>query len=1173
MNSNVVGIFEMLSEKGIDFKVVDGRLICDAPKGVITKEIADVIKDNKQIIVGQILKIQKEITATIYETRDGKNEVSRTINYRERLPFQKNTKIQVRKNIQNSSVDSVASSTECYVMPCSFNQQRLWFLDQLAPGGSEYNVLAPLRIRGLLDVGALQKTLNEIVRRHEVFRTTFGEDNGVPVQVIWPELRLNFAIVDISNISESDKEQALQEAMTIEGKKPFDLKKGPLCCANLYVLGPKHYALFWNMHHIVSDGWSYTILMKEIEAIYTAFSQGLPCPLPELQIQYADYALWQREQMAGNRLNIEIEHWRKQLSGAPKSIDLPMDYQRTPVLSSKGHIQTIWLPDDLFKKLKTLCKKEKTTMFMTTLSAFFVLLWRYSYQKDIIVGTAVSNRDNIETENLIGLFVNTLPIRAIINADESFREFLGQVRSTCVEGFNHQELPFDKLVQDLSLSRDLSRHPVFQVVFLCNEAFIQPPKVFELEMSHIHIDRQGSPVDITMFLIERDDKIRCSIEYKTDLYKQSTIERMLGHFQCLLESIVTDPERRIGELAMLAESERKRLLVEWNDTAVEYPRDKCIHQLFEEQAARTPEAIAVIFEEQVFSYQELNRRANQLAHHLQKIGVGPETLVGICVERSLDMVVGILGVLKAGGAYLPLDSSYPKERLAFMISDAKLRIMLAQKRTLEIIPENNTQIILFDEISEKLSTENKENINSGVNINSLAYVIYTSGSTGKPKGTLIEHRGVPNLISYIIGLYGLGPNSRFLQFAAFGFDASVTEIFGTLLSGGTLCLAPQETIASAQKLVELIKKQEITVICLPPSLLSVLPIEDTPSLKTVISAGEKCSWGIALQWALGRRFINGYGPTEVTVAASFYLVDQDRSNESVSVPIGRPIPNSKIYILDGNLQLVPVGVAGELHVGGIGLARGYLNRPELTAIKFIPDPFSEDPNDRLYKTGDLARFLADGNIEFLGRIDHQVKVRGFRIELGEIEARLAEIDDVSDCAVVVGEYQPGDQRLVAYYVTKSGNDVPISKLRNYFLAKLPGYMVPQHFVRMNNFPLTPNGKVDRNALPMPETRSVSELEFVAPRTETESRIAEIWKEVLQVERVGVNDNFFDLGGHSLLATKIVSRINKLFTVDIPLRKFFEDNTISAIAAPIDNYLWNKLESEKINSDEEEVFEI
>ncbi len=961
------------------------------------------------------------------------------------------------------------------------------------------------------------------------------------MQVIRPEMSFNVPLVDLSDIPASDRERAVEELMTIEGSKPFDLKSGPLCRAQLYKIGPDDHALFWNMHHIVSDGWSYTILMQEIEAIYPAFSKKLPSPLPELPIQYADYALWQREQLSGDRLKLEIKHWREKLSGAPESLNLPADHPRTNEMSTKGHIQTIWLPEELCNALRLLCRKEGTTMFMTTFAACFALLWRYSGQQDIVVGTAVANRGNVEVENLIGFFVNMLPIRAKIETNSKFRDFLNQINATCLEAYNHQELPLDKLVIDLHLQRNANRSPIFQVMFMCHEAFIQPPKIPGLEMRHIHIDRHGSPYDITLFLIERDKKIRCSIEYDTSLFEPNTIARMLESYKILLQDLVLRPEAKLQELNVLSSSERLLILKEWNNTERDYPREETIHGLFEKQVQRTASKVAVHCGNDNLTYEQLDQKANRLAAKLHLLGVKPGDAVGLFVERSIHMVVGLLGILKSGAAYVPMDPAFPAERLGFMAEDAEMPVIITQASVAGQLPRHRAEILLMDGELPEAGIHTHSEVSGD-----LAYVIFTSGSTGRPKGVQIPHRAVVNFLNSMRREPGLTADDVLLAVTTLSFDIACLEIFLPLTTGATLVVATRETVSDGNLLRDALERTGATVMQATPiswRMLLEAGWRGSPGLKILIG-GEAVPRNLVNQLVPRVASVwNMYGPTETTIWST--VARLEAGEEPVS--IGRPIDNTQVYIVSSGMQLQPVGVTGELLIGGDGLALGYLKQPELTTEKFIADPFSGRTGARLYRTGDLAKWCEDGTLECLGRIDHQVKIRGFRIELGEIETTLSKLDNVSQCAVAVHEDRPGDQRLVAYYVTKTDSEAPIPEWRDYLRSQLPEYMVPQHFVKLEAMPLTPNGKVDRKALPAPHAAITPLAEHIAPRDPIETKLLSIFSQVLKTSDIGITDNFFEMGGHSLLAVRLVSKIEKEFGRRIPLAALFNSPDVERIA--------------------------
>ncbi len=1031
----------------------------------------------------------------------------------------------------------------------SFAQQRLWFLDQLAPGNLFYNIPMLVRLTGDLDIQALEQSLDEIVRRHEILRTTFATVDGQPTQVIAPELKLPLPVVDLADLPEAEREEGARRLAMQEARRPFDLARGPLLRARLFRLGKEDHIAVVTMHHIISDGWSMDVFVRELAVLYEAFKQGHPSPLPELPIQYADFAYWQREWLQGEVMECQLAYWKEQLSGRPLMLDLPTDRPRPALQSWQGATESFALPLDLLKKLRALSREEGTTLFMLLLAAFQTLLYRYTGQEDISVGTAIANRNWVEIERLIGFFVNTLVMRTDLSGSPSFREVLKRVREVALGAYAHQDLPFEALVEALQPERDLSHTPLFQVAFALQNTPAEGLDLPGLTLNPLEVDTGSAKFDLTLVMTEQADGLGGAIEYNTDLFDAGTIRCMAGHLRILLEGIVADPDRLISQLPLLAEVEQHKLLVSWNDTAIVTPVDKCAHELFERHVAQRPEAEALTFEGEVLTYSALNRRANQLAHYLQKLGVKPETLVGISTERVPEMVVGILGILKAGGAYLPLDPAYPPERLAFMLEDAQVSVLLTQSHLVERLPAHQAHIVCLDTDWKAIDREPGGKPETGAMSQNLAYVIYTSGSTGKPKGAMLRHQGLCNLTHAQRRAFRIREGSRILQFSPFSFDASVWETFMALANGATLCLAQQELLASGLDLVGLMRQERVTNVTLPPSVLRVLPLEELPRLETVIAAGEACTPELVARWAPGRDFFNAYGPTETTVCASMYRCDEENPEPP---PIGRPIANTQLYILDPNMQLVPVGVPGELHVAGISLAQGYLNRPELTAAKFVPDPFSSEPGGRLYKTGDLVRYRPDGNIEFLGRIDHQVKVRGFRIELGEIEARLGQHPALRESVVVAREDVPGDRRLVAYVVSAKEDAPTVGELRNFLRQTLPEYMVPSVFVYLEALPLSPSGKVNRRALPAPEgLRPELEREYVAPRTPTEEKMAAICAELLGTDQIGIYDNFFELGGHSLLAAQFISRVRDAFHVELPLRSLFENPTVADLARQVE----------------------
>jgi len=1054
-------------------------------------------------------------------------------------------------------------------LPLSWNQQRLWFLAQLEPNSPVYNEPFTIRFPGAIDVDALSKALNEIIKRHESLRARFITIDGQPVQVIDPPSTFNLAVVDLRQFPQDQREAEALRLAARESKQLFDLTSGPLLRATLIQLADQDYRLFLTAHHIVIDGVSiYSVFLPELAALYEAFSTGKPSPLAELPIQYADFTLWQRQWLAGEILERQLAYWKHQLRGDLPVLQLPYDRPRPAVQTFRGARQCLTLSKDLTASLKTLSQQEGVTLFMTLLAAFKTLLYCYSEQEDIVVGTVSAGRNRLEIEGLIGFFLNTLVLRTDMSGSPSFRQLLGRVREITLGACAYEDLPFEKLIQTLQPDRNLSHNPLFQVAFV-----LEPPMPAlncGWTMSQLDIQTDTAKLDLTLELDERPKGIIGRFEYNTDLFEASTISRMIGHFQTLLEGIVADPDKRLWELPLLTVAEQQQLMA-LNHTKVDYPLEACIHQLFEAQVERTPDAVAVVFENEQLTYRELNRRANQLAHHLQKLGVEPEMLVGICVERSLEMVVGLLGILKAGGAYLPLDPSYPQERLAFMLEDAQVSVLLTQQKLLAGLPEYKAHRFCLDTDWELVAQESEEKPVSRVTTDNLAYTIYTSGSTGKPKGVLVIHQNLVHSTSARLSYYS-EPITSFLLLSSFAFDSSIAGIFWTLCQGGILVLPPDKFQQELLQLTKFIAQHQVSHLLSLPSLYTLILEQAEPQqltcLRTVIVAGEPCSRELierhSKQLAHTSLF-NEYGPTEGTVWSSVYHCQP--AGFRTQVPIGRPIANMQIYLLDKYLNPVPIGVPGEIHIGGAGLARGYLNRPELTNQKFIPNHFSDEPGQRLYKTGDLARYLSDGNIEFLGRIDNQVKIRGFRIEQGEVESTLLQHPTVRETAVIAREDIPGDKRLVAYVVPNPEQTPTIDGLRRFLKQKLPDYMVPSAFVLLDALPLTPNGKVDRPALPAPDqSRPDQSVTFVAPRSPIEQQLADIWAEVLRLEQVGIHDNFFELGGHSLLATQVISRLRQAFGVELPVRTLFEAPTVADLGARLETVRWAVQELQAHESD-------
>jgi amino acid adenylation domain-containing protein len=1100
---------------------IDGDKICCDPKEVISATIEQELVDR-----------QTEILAFLRKVKDATQSISQ---YPDLVPVGRDGKLQL-----------------------SFAQQRMWFLHQLDSSSPFYNESLQIQIVGALNVTVLEQSINEIIRRHEALRTTFPMIEGLPFQAIAPTLSITLPVVNLQGLTEA----SVQQLVAREIRQPFDLVTGPLLRVTLLHLSPETYLLILTMHHIITDGWSMEIFLKELGTLYQAFTNGEPSPLPELAIQYADFSVWQRKWLTGEVMQKQLDYWKQQLADAPPLLKLPTDYPRPPVQTFCGATRLFELDPDLTFQLKTLSQKSGVTLFMTLLTAFVTLLYRYSSQKDICVGFPIANRDYSELDPLIGFFVNTLVLRTQIEGNPSFSELLEKVGHLALDAYAHQNAPFEQVVEALKPERSLGYNPLFQVTFAMHNLLLDTFDLPGIKLTPSRVERGTSQFDLSLGIRQTQKGLTGSWEYNSDLFEPDTIARMTGYFQTLLEAIVANPDQRVGELPLLTESERYQLLVEWNNTTKEYPFDKCIHELFEEQVKRSPDAIAVILEGEQMTYRELNQRANRIAHHLRALGVGPEVLVGICVERSPLMIVGLLGILKAGGAYVPLDPGYPAERLAYMLSDSQVKVLLTQEKFASSLPVSAARVICLDSDWQNIGDRCEENLLTNVKTSNLAYVIYTSGSTGSPKGVMIEHRSIVNFTSSVITIYNITPSDRVLQFASIAFDWAAIELFPCLSAGGTIVLRTDEMLVSSSRFVQRCREWEVTIMDWPTShwyqvMVELAAAEETlpESLRVVSVGGEAVSpetlklWQLCVKGLVNPpQLLNGYGPTEATVVATYYdLSEFITKNPAAScVPIGTPIGNLTTYILNHHLQPVPIGVPGELHIGGLGLARGYLGRPDLTAEKFIPNPFSNEPGARLYKTGDRVRYRPDGNIEFLGRIDHQVKIRGFRIELGEIETALCQHPEVRECAVIVTTKESGDKQLVAYIVAKLSK-LTISKLRSFLQQKLPNYMVPAAFVILESLPLTPNGKVDRRALPAPDKSSFTDTGFVPPKDALERQLAQIWSEILDVESVGVKDNFFALGGHSLLAVRLMAKIKQEFGKSLPLATLFQSPTIADFA--------------------------
>ncbi|MCP3144849.1 non-ribosomal peptide synthetase, partial [Pyxidicoccus xibeiensis] len=1075
------------------------------------------------------------------------------------LPPEKREQLlrQLRKEAPNTVRTAIARVPRTGgPLPTSFAQQRLWFLDQLEPGSAAYNVPTVVRLRGRMDAAVLERSLGLLVERHEALRTRFHVEEGVPVQVIAPTADVPLTRVDISAVPEASREDEAKRLAREEIRRPFNLAQGPLLRATLLRLGDTDHVLLMTMHHIVTDGWSMGVLLRELVMLYATLGAGKTPVLPELSVQYADHAAWQRERLSGEALEKELGWWRERLAGAPAVLELPTDRPRPAVQTYRGTQRLLPFSKELWESFSALCQREGVTRFMALMAAFQSLLARYTGQDEICVGVPIAGRTRSELEGVVGYFVNTLVIRTRLDGNPTFRELLARVKEAAVGAFAHQELPFERLVEALQPERSMSHPPLFQVMLVHQEGTTQPMEIPGLRLESLESDLGVAKFDWTLTVQDTPGGFAGALEYNTDLFEPETIDRALGHLRMLMEAATANPEQRLHDLPLLTSGERHRLVAEWNATRTEQGAPACVHHLMEAQAARTPDAVALVYEEQALTYRELDARANQLAWHLRALGVGPETRVGVCLERSVELVVSLLAVLKAGGAYVPFDPGYPRERLAAMLEDAAPRVLLTQESLRERLPPNDVPAVILDAEAARLAALPATPPPSGVGPEHLAYVIFTSGSTGRPKGAMNAHAAVVNRLRWMQAAYGLDGTDSVLQKTPFSFDVSVWEFFWPLMTGARLVVARPGGHQDTTYLSRLIQSQGITTLHFVPSMLAAFLEEPEleercRAVRRIVCSGEALPVDVAERCLerLGAELHNLYGPTEAAVDVTAWQCR--RGDNRRSIPIGRPIANTRIHLLDRALRPVPVGVAGELYIGGVQVGRGYLGRPELTAERFVPDAFSETPGARLYRTGDLARYLPDGAIEYLGRVDFQVKVRGFRIELGEIEAVLGQHPAVRE-AVVVARESGGDRTLVAYVSARQEQVLDVGALRELARARLPEYMVPPHIVVLDTLPLTPSGKVDRRALPAPEaTAAVAARVYEPPRTPVEELLAGAFARALKLERVGLHEDFFELGGHSLLATQVVSRIRGALQVELSLRDFFAARTVAALAARVE----------------------
>ncbi len=1057
-------------------------------------------------------------------------------------------------------------------VPLSFAQQRLWFLNQLAPDSSAYNVSTMMRLTGHVHDAALEQSLQEIARRHEMLRTTFVVVDEQPIQHIAPTIAITLLRIDLQPLDRSEQETRIQQLAIEDSLQPFDLGKGPLLRAALIRLSEREHMLLCNMHHIISDGWSQGVLVRELGTLYGSYAAGQASPLMPLPVQYADYTLWQRAWLQGRVLETQLAYWREHLHEPLAVLSLPTDRPRPSVQTEHGATYRFTIPEALTSKLVALSLRDGVTLFMTLLAGFKVVLARYSGQSDVVVGSPIAGRTHTETEGLIGFFVNTLVLRTNLAGNPSFRELLQRVRDVTLNAYAHSDTPFEKIVEDLQPQRDLSRTPIFQVLFVLQNT---PQPLLDLPGLTLElqdIDHQMTPFDMSLSVRQQAQHLTGVLEYNTDLFDASTVQRMMDHLLVVLTSVVSNAEQRIATISLLTDAERQHMLSGATTATTTYPADLCIHTLIAQQAALRPEAVAVVFEDQRLTYRELNRRANQLAHLLQARGVGPETRVGLCMERCTDLMIGLLAILKAGGAYIPLDPAYPGERLAFMLEDAQANLILSQQRLLDHLPAHAAEIMCLDRDWDVISQQPAVEPISTVGPGNLAYVIYTSGSTGQPKGVMVQHRSLVAFTLMVGRAYTIDANDRMLQFTSLSWDTSVEEIFPCLAHGATLVLRPATMLDSMTTFVRTCDLAGVTVLNLPTALWHILTTSLTQdhltlpaTLRLVIIGGERALPDHIAAWRMhvgsSVRLLNTYGLAETTVEVSMCEVSNAETDACNlrEVSIGRPFDAVCVYLLDANLQPVPIGVPGEIYVSGGNLARGYLGRPTLTAERFMPDPFSHSPGKHMYRTGDMGRYRADGQLEFIGRADHQVKIRGHRVELGEIESALIQHPQVREAVVVVRDTgasggASSDKQLVAYIVPDTAqtlsvgadHQLSVTDVQVFLRQMMPAYMIPAAFVFLEHIPLTPGGKLNRRALPDPECARAAAR--VLPHDALELRLANIWEDLLAICPVGITDNFFDIGGHSLLAVRLQTHIEQQFGQQLTLTMLFQHPTIEQLAS-------------------------
>jgi amino acid adenylation domain-containing protein len=1093
------------------------KLRCNAPKGSLTTEIRTELADRKAEIISffQAGNSQLDATAAAIVPIDRRQD-----------------------------------------LPLSFAQSRLWFFDRLEGASATYNIPVALQLRGQLNVTALDQAINAIVCRHEGLRTHFELVNDAPIQVISNDICLDIPVVDLQHLSEPEQTETVNKMAIAESQQPFDLAVAPLLRVQLLQRSRTAHVLLITMHHIIADGWSMGVFLDEFSQLYRAYCAGELRQLPPLTIQSADFAHWQRQWLTGDVLANQLSYWQNLLAGAPPLLELPTDRPRPSIQTFTGGFVELTLDRVLSQQIATLSQTAGTTPFMTLLAAFAVLLARYSGQDDLVIGAPIANRHRQETEPLIGLLVNTLVFRSQLAANPTFVELLASTKQMNLDAQDHQDLPFEKLVEELQPERSLSYSPLFQVMFEMEHMPSGDLDLPELEIAPLALENINAKFDLTLSIRESESGLVTGWEYKTDLFDRQTIERMATNFQALLAGIVADPQQQVAQLPILNQIDWRQIVADWNQTPADYPLDRCFPQLFEQQVARTPEAIAVNYRDRSFTYQELNERANQWARQLVDLGVGADTIVALVSDRHPDFLTAILAVFKAGGAYLPLDPHHPVDRLQQVLVQSQVPLILTSSAWTSMLAPMmgdllNSQLVEFSQLTA--ADSDRANLPTRCTPANLAYVIFTSGSTGIPKGVMLEQRGMVNHLYAKVTALGLCAGDIVAQTAAQTFDISVWQFLVPLLVGGTVEIVPTEIAADPAGLLALVARQQISILEIVPSLLRAIDqqiefngVAPELALRWLLLTGETLPPQLCRQWFAhypNIAMLNAYGPTECSDDVTHYPIYVSPPAEIVNLPIGRPIANTQLYILDKLRQPVPIGVAGELYVGGVGVGRGYLNAPALTQQAFVLNPFGQSAADRLYKTGDKARYLPDGNIEFLDRIDFQVKIRGFRIELGEIEAILSQHPDLQAVTVIARADQPGHQYLAAYLV--ASQELTSADLRDFLKQKLPEYMVPGAFVFLDAIPLTANGKIDRLALPIPTLGF--NPSFVAPSNALELQLMQIWEDILHISPIGVRDNFFDLGGHSLLAVSLMARIQQQFGKKLSLATLFQGATIEHLA--------------------------